>query len=396
MTSESALDRHLRIIASATGAGTVIFTALAFSSIVVQASSLHPAFYFPATILFCALPVVMIPLSLWGSSSAIRVLARAHAGVSVVLLVGWAPSMISSGLPAGGAPWVLNTLAVATAMAVLGWPVKVAWVLTFMYAVMGVILRYAVLDDGWSIPIQDGASLVSFCSIIAAMLMLALDLGRRQDRELVLAEGEARRAAMAESRSRARSRFGALVHDDVITTLLAAARAETRSEAVERSAVAAIARIDRFSVDDDRNDIVSAQGLEMEIRAAATEVIDGVRVSGTLAAFEGEIPSEAAMAFIGAIGEATRNSARHAGGKGRVVARTLVLAASPESISVELRDDGRGFDPQTVAPERLGIQSSIRERVEAVDNAAVQILSSPGAGTSVRLTWTAVRVGVAR
>lgn len=387
MTPDSAYDRHLRTVGAASGVGTLIFAALAAPTIVDQAGSLTPWFYLPVTLLFCLLPIAMIPVARFGRASWIALLARLHTVVSFVLLIGWVPAMTAPGLPGGVAPWVLNTITVATATAVLGFPTRAAWALTLSYPVIGVVLRYAVLDDGWSIPLQDGVSMLSFSSVIAVLLHLALGLGRRQDAELALAEVEARAAAQTESRSRARSRFGALVHDDVITTLLAAARADQRDDALERSARDAIRRIDTFSTDDARGALTAAD-LEVELRTAASEVVDGVQVVGSLSGFRGRIPFETAIAIAGAVGEAARNSARHAAVDGHVLRLGLALSGTRAGIAVEFADDGRGFDSSGVAPERLGIRSSILERVTAVEGATARIDSSPGAGTRVHLEWS--------
>ncbi len=387
MTPDSAYDRHLRTVGAASGVGTVIFTALAVPTIVDQAGSLNPLFYLPVTLLYCLLPIAMIPVARVGRASSITRLARAHTVVSFALLVGWVPAMTAPALPDGVAPWVLNIITVSTATAVLGFGSRVAWALTLAYPVLGVLLRYVVLDDGWSIPVQDGVSMLTFGSVIAVLLHLALGLGRRQDAELALAEVEARGAAETQSRSRARSRFGALVHDDVITTLLAAARADQRDDAVERSARGAIRRIDTFATDDARS-AVTAADLEVELRTAASEVADGVQIVGSLTGFRGRIPFETAIAIAGAVGEAARNSVRHAAVDGRALRLGLALHGTRTGIAAEFADDGRGFDSAAVAPERLGIRSSILERVSAVEGATARIDSSPGGGTRVHLEWS--------
>jgi GAF domain-containing protein/HAMP domain-containing protein len=48
-------------------------------------------------------------------------------------------------------------------------------------------------------------------------------------------------------------------------------------------------------------------------------------------------------------------------------------------------DDGRGFDPNSIPPDRLGL-SIIRERAEAV-GAYLEIESNPGQGTQVTVVW---------
>jgi len=54
---------------------------------------------------------------------------------------------------------------------------------------------------------------------------------------------------------------------------------------------------------------------------------------------------------------------------------------------VELRvhDDGRGFDPESIAPESLGL-GIMRERAEAI-GASLRLESRPGEGTEVVVVW---------
>jgi signal transduction histidine kinase len=50
-----------------------------------------------------------------------------------------------------------------------------------------------------------------------------------------------------------------------------------------------------------------------------------------------------------------------------------------------ISDDGRGFDPDDIAPDHLGL-GIIRERAGAI-GAALSIESRPGTGTRVKVTW---------
>ena len=77
--------------------------------------------------------------------------------------------------------------------------------------------------------------------------------------------------------------------------------------------------------------------------------------------------------------EAVQNSRRHAAPQ-RVEIR---FKRDLETASIEIVDDGRGFDPETVHGERAGIGLfTMRERVALVDG-DFQIHSHPGGGTSV-------------
>ncbi|MEO7102738.1 MAG: sensor histidine kinase, partial [Gemmatimonadaceae bacterium] len=78
--------------------------------------------------------------------------------------------------------------------------------------------------------------------------------------------------------------------------------------------------------------------------------------------------------------EAVQNARRHAAPK-RV---EIHFNRDLETASIEIIDDGRGFDPETVKGERAGIGLfTMRERVALMDG-DFQIHSQPGGGTSVR------------
>ncbi|MBA3795544.1 MAG: GAF domain-containing sensor histidine kinase, partial [Rubrobacter sp.] len=84
---------------------------------------------------------------------------------------------------------------------------------------------------------------------------------------------------------------------------------------------------------------------------------------------------EAALYRVG--GEALANVARHADAR----RATIRLVATPDSISLLVEDDGRGFDPSEVPDDRHGLVG-MRERVEMLGG-ALRVDNSPGQGTRV-------------
>ena len=57
--------------------------------------------------------------------------------------------------------------------------------------------------------------------------------------------------------------------------------------------------------------------------------------------------------------------------------------------TVYVRDRGRGFDPNSVADDRMGIKTSIVGRMERHGGTA-DVRSAPGEGTEIRLTMSLV------
>ncbi|WP_373499852.1 PAS domain S-box protein [Desulfococcus sp.] len=82
--------------------------------------------------------------------------------------------------------------------------------------------------------------------------------------------------------------------------------------------------------------------------------------------------------------ESMANAAKH-GRAGRIL---LSLRQVGPRIELEVRDDGRGFDPNDVqsrAAEALGL-ASMKERTEHAGG-AFEVVSAPGAGTRIRAVW---------
>jgi signal transduction histidine kinase len=75
-----------------------------------------------------------------------------------------------------------------------------------------------------------------------------------------------------------------------------------------------------------------------------------------------------------------------------VLLRCVACASGEEGVGwtvLELKvvDDGRGFDPERVSHDCLGL-GIMRERVESID-AALTVESQPGHGTRVTVVWPA-------
>jgi PAS domain S-box-containing protein len=94
---------------------------------------------------------------------------------------------------------------------------------------------------------------------------------------------------------------------------------------------------------------------------------------------EPALPLEAKEALYRIAREAMNNIARHAQAQ-RV---TIRLQSAPDSVTLEISDDGRGFDASASYAGHMGLQS-MRERAERL-KATCEIASSPGQGTTLRV-----------
>ena len=71
-------------------------------------------------------------------------------------------------------------------------------------------------------------------------------------------------------------------------------------------------------------------------------------------------------------------------GASALLAGVEEISVFVEPTAVYVRDRGRGFDPDAVAPDRRGLAESIRGRMERVGGTAT-ITTMPGEGTEVEL-----------
>ncbi len=94
---------------------------------------------------------------------------------------------------------------------------------------------------------------------------------------------------------------------------------------------------------------------------------------------EPELPMEIKHALYRIAQEALHNIVKHA----RASAVVLRLTSHERETILEVRDDGRGFDPTRAFPGHLGLHS-MRERIARVGG-AFAIESHPGQGTAIRV-----------
>ncbi|GAA4659856.1 sensor histidine kinase [Kineococcus glutinatus] len=91
----------------------------------------------------------------------------------------------------------------------------------------------------------------------------------------------------------------------------------------------------------------------------------------------GGLPPAVAEALLRTAQEALSNAARHARGSGV----TLTLSGMEDVVTLDVRDDGRGFDPAAVPGRGFGLES-MRQRVALVGG-SLHVESAPGEGTAV-------------
>ena len=83
--------------------------------------------------------------------------------------------------------------------------------------------------------------------------------------------------------------------------------------------------------------------------------------------------------------EALANVVKHAGAS----TATVRIAATGDTVEIEVNDDGRGFDPAAVGPDHFGLRS-MRGRIADLGG-RLEVTSAPGRGTALRVDVPAQR-----
>ena len=178
-------------------------------------------------------------------------------------------------------------------------------------------------------------------------------------------------------RSEARAEMAAHLHDSVLQTLALIQRAKAPRE------MASLARTQ-----------------ERELRAwlyGRAPALAGVRLRDAIDSMAGRIERQHQVsieavvvgdaelddrlrALVNACAEAVSNAARHSGS----TTISVYVEVEEDTVSAFVRDQGTGFDPDVVPPDRRGIADSIIGRMERRGGSA-HVHSQPGAGTELVL-----------
>lgn len=210
-------------------------------------------------------------------------------------------------------------------------------------------------------------------AVVIAAVGLALLTGpwwMRLVREL----GDERRERI---RSEERAELAARVHDSVLQTLALIQRRADSPREVARLARGQERELRTLLWGDPAARSTTVAGA---LRDAAAEVEDSYGVTVDVVAV-GDAPIvDAGEALAAAAREAMVNAAKHAG----VEHVSLYVEIEDGRAVVFVRDRGKGFDPDTVADDRLGLRRSVTERMERHGGTS-SVHSAPGEGTEVEL-----------
>jgi signal transduction histidine kinase len=307
--------------------------------------------------------------------------------------------------------WVTLTL-VAPSFAWTAVPVAFAVLqaLPFPYAVTVVVVMTAVVSVAWN-RITDDLDPTVFVgpvgiALVTVLSYRALEREARSRQTLLdeLTEAQADLAA-AQRRSGAlaeRTRLSREIHDSVgqglssITLLLGAAEQDwERRPATAREHVAAAGAAAREGLDEVRRvvrDLAPAdlesdetgEALPVALRRVAAAGAHGLDVEVRVHGEPGRVPPAVASALVRSTRGALANVVEHAGASRAVVSLTY----HPDEVLLDVRDDGRGFDPARLAArgDRGHGLDGIRQRARELGGSA-DVESGPGDGTTVSVRF---------
>jgi phage shock protein PspC (stress-responsive transcriptional regulator)/two-component sensor histidine kinase len=205
-------------------------------------------------------------------------------------------------------------------------------------------------------------------AVVAGLVIIALPWitawSTRRQAERFAAVRNEERAAMA-----------ARVHDSVLQTLtLIQRRADDPRE------VARLARSEERAL---RSWLYAPVGASGTLAAALAEVVATTEADYDarieLVTVGDSVVDDRVAALVAATREAVVNAAKHA-----QAPATVYAEVTEGEVEVNVKDRGRGFDPDAIGDDRHGVRESIVARMAAVDGRA-GVRSGVGQGTEIRL-----------
>ncbi|WP_380165266.1 sensor histidine kinase [Jannaschia sp. R86511] len=363
----------------------VVLTAPAWvGSAVVQQPLLAPWWNLLALVVVGG-PALWLVVASWRIADVRPPSVALAAGVALCLLL-WSPGVVDVGGAEEELPWLWLVLPPTLGVLATVGSVPLSAAYGVLVGVVYAVLRLQAVGGSTSTPV----------AVLEAFLLLTLAVGpavlvvgsaRAAARLDAIADDAARASALASRAAAAlatQRELDAVVHDTVLAALHTAVRAPRAPELPQLAARA----LETFG--SERHGLVDGR------RVSSDEVGRRLQASLSVVAPDADldvrpgpdVPPEVATALVDAALEAARNARRHGGGAGSVPDIGVVLAGTADGrgLDVVVADDGVGFDPSLVPPQRMGLAVSVRDRMVRVGGRA-EVVTATGSGTTVRLRW---------
>jgi two-component sensor histidine kinase len=296
-------------------------------------------------------------------------------------LITWPVAWLSSE-PATSSPWLWMCLGVAAVC--LAVTSGTAWGLGYALAAGLLFAVVRMTPSGQSTTllgaVQDMIVLVMNSSVVIVALGLVGHAFSSLDELEYASRREATAAAIDEALVEERHRLDGIVHDEVMTTLVAAAQNPNDSH-IAAQAQRAVDRLAQAETPAETRLPVTGEQLAWLVKDVVSALVPQARLVSELD--ELAVPQHVASTLGMVVREVALNVAKHSKADHVEVRLT---SPSPGDVLVSITDDGVGFDPEQVPKRRLGLQVSVVYRMWAIGGHA-EILSRPGDGTTVNLSW---------
>jgi len=390
-----------RLLSVAVAAAAGIFGLLSIGPFLAQAWHPSPPLAVAAWALSFGLPIALGVSARWAAPWASRALVTLQAVCFIVFLLFWL-IVRAAPLPANAdIPWVITFTGVPCVAVAIFASQRLAWGFTVLACLLSGAVRVRTSAEAHPhlVGLGDGLYSLLLVSIFVALTLAARRAAARVDEATRLTrQAEADRAAGV-ARRRERLSIDALVHDSVLSTLLMAGLGRTPPAVVAEHEQKTLTQLEALRAPAVQPVVLVSDAVRRLSRLTHQLAPDAVvRVDNPSsvhggAAVERTVPSVAVVAILGAVGEALRNSVAAAAGPAgaphaRRVRRSVTVLTTTDGFQVTVSDDGVGFEPARVPPERLGIAESIVGRMNRVPGGAANVRSSPGLGTDIVVAWS--------
>ncbi|QRY42072.1 hypothetical protein JVX92_07515 [Microbacterium hominis] len=381
MSDADAAERAARRVLLATSGAMVAAVGTFNLTVVAREHPVLPLWYLIIVVAATAITIVGGALSpLLGT----RMLRRT-AGAATILF--WAAVILFAPAAATSEvermPWVLTASSAATACALVAFGPRAGWATLAIGTLAGA--TYRLTFGGFDLDgiVNDSHALLT-AAVVCVLGGHVLSVGAGLD----AAAAERRAAAARESAERgrlaARTHAAALVHDEVLATLvLAASELPVPLDRLAVQARRAAGMVTSLVDDGAREPLPLDAELVVETRRQGAELT--CDIEGPLLLDDG-----ATTAMLGATRQALTNAARHAS----LARRQVHLRSRDDDVRIDIVDDGPGFELARIDDDRLGIRQSIVARMERVPGGAAEIVSTRGVGTRVTLRYAPPAPGV--
>jgi signal transduction histidine kinase len=268
-----------------------------------------------------------------------------------------------------------------------------SWVVVSLVIIASAALLYGIVKQGSDTIVRQEAALTrqvgELTSLVEHNAALSERVRTAAERTTTLNERSLRRVSADLHDGPGQMLSLALLRLDSMRDRAAGGRAPTSAELAEVEDVLREAMTDMRSI---------AAGLRLPelaslgARAIAERAVsDHERRSGTNVdlAIEASMPQTVSLpvkiALFRALQEGLSNATRHGGGAG-IRVRLAQAHEDGDRLTLEVEDDGAGFDPAELeSSEGLGL-AGIREQAELLGG-GFRLASTPGSGTRLRVWW---------